>query len=73
MLILLQAAASAIYPGCPPTYTLILMININASLFIYLFSKFYINTYINTKVPEDQKSEVENDLGLSAAYLDKIK
>lgn len=49
------------------------MININASLFIYLFSKFYINTYTNIKVPEDQKSEVENDLGLSAAYLDKIK
>lgn len=49
------------------------MININASLFIYLFSKFYINTYTNTKVLENQKGEVENDFDLSAAYLEKIK
>ncbi|XP_045446630.1 elongation of very long chain fatty acids protein 7-like [Melitaea cinxia] len=73
VLILLHAVASAIYPGCPPTYTLILMINVNASLFIYLFGKFYINTYTNTKVLKNQKRETENDQDLLDAYLDKIK
>ncbi|XP_050342686.1 elongation of very long chain fatty acids protein 7-like [Nymphalis io] len=68
VLMLLQAAASAIYPGCPPSYTLMIMIYINASLFIYLFGKFYINSYSN---PKDAKSKVESDV--NRYYIEKIK
>ncbi|XP_046960783.1 elongation of very long chain fatty acids protein 7-like [Vanessa cardui] len=68
VLMLLQSAASAIFPGCPPSYTLMIMIYINASLFIYLFGKFYIKSYLNSK---DAKCNIKTDV--NRCYIDKIK
>ncbi|CAK1603821.1 unnamed protein product [Parnassius mnemosyne] len=47
MCIILHAAVNYVYSGCPPSYTLLAAILLNASLFVYLFAEFYVNSYFN--------------------------
>ncbi|CAH2074987.1 unnamed protein product, partial [Iphiclides podalirius] len=44
--IILQAAVSYVYTPCPPSYTLLLTISLNAVLFIILFANFYVKAYL---------------------------
>ncbi|CAG4986872.1 unnamed protein product [Parnassius apollo] len=47
MCIILHAAANYAYSACPPSYTLLASILLNALLFVYLFAEFYVNSYVN--------------------------
>ncbi|CAK1603820.1 unnamed protein product [Parnassius mnemosyne] len=47
MCIILHAAANYANAGCPPSYTLLAAILLNALLFVYLFVEFYFNAYVN--------------------------
>ncbi|CAK1603819.1 unnamed protein product [Parnassius mnemosyne] len=47
MCIILHAAANYAHAGCPPSYTLLAAILLNALLFVYLFAEFYFSAYVN--------------------------
>ncbi|KPI98123.1 Elongation of very long chain fatty acids protein 7 [Papilio xuthus] len=60
MCIIVHAAASQFFSGCPPSYTLLMTIMLNAALFIYLFGQFYINSYRNTQKLSEKKILSDN-------------
>ncbi|CAG4986883.1 unnamed protein product [Parnassius apollo] len=47
MCVIIHAAVNYAYSGCPPSYTILAAILLNGLLFIYLFAKFYVNSYIS--------------------------
>ncbi|OWR55568.1 Elongation of very long chain fatty acids protein [Danaus plexippus plexippus] len=56
--IISHAAASTFLERCPPSNTLKFVIIMNASLFIYLFGKFYVNAYLKSKTVNLKNNEI---------------